>query len=162
MSVGLFPGSFDPLTLGHVDIVKKALTVFDRVIVLVADDPFKKYTFSGEERMRICREDLEQLGSVEVVRGAGLTAQFAEQHGCCALIRGMRAESDFSSEYRMAQLNQQIGHGLQTVFFLTSPQFSYLSSAVVKNLYISGADVSDMVPENAYRAMQSKLKKTSL
>ena len=157
--IGLFAGSFDPLTLGHVDIVRKALTIFDRVIVLVADDPFKRYTLTGDDRLAICRADLADLGDVNVMRGHGLTAQMARELGACALIRGLRTAADFNDEYRMALVNENIVPGLETVFLLTDPVNCYISSAMVKSLLISGGNIDQMVPPHCLEVIKAKLSK---
>lgn len=155
--IGLFAGSFDPLTLGHVDIVKKALNVFSRIIVLVADDPLKHYDFSPAERMKMVEETFKDYDSVEVRRGEGLTSLEAKKLGCCALIRGLRAEADFNSEFRMAKLNSTLAPGLETVFFISDPSLAFFSSTSVKVLYRAGADVSKMVSPAVLKELE-KLK----
>lgn len=157
--IGLFAGSFDPLTLGHKDIVDKAIKVFSKVVVLVADDPLKHYDFTPEERLWMVQETFKDFPQVEVERGSGLTSLYAQKIGACALIRGLRTEADFNAEFRMAKLNSTLVEGLETVFFISDPNLAYFSSTSVKVLCKAGADVSQMVPEPVLQKLKQKFQK---
>lgn len=155
-TIGLYAGSFDPITWGHIDIVKKALTVFDTVIVLVADDQLKTYCFTPEERVALCKASLAGIDRVKVERGAGLTAQLAKTLHATALVRGLRTEADFNSEFRLSSLNKIINPDLNTVFFISDPSLSFVSSTKAKLLFDYGADISKFVPEPVIEGLKKK------
>lgn len=144
--IAIYPGSFDPITNGHVDILNRALRLFDKIIVLVADNPAKKPTFSVEERKAMIRESLEDNPKVEVDSTMGLTVHYAEKVGAHALIRGLRAATDFEYEFQMNSANQFINANIESVFFMAKHDFMFISSSTIKEMVIGGVDVSSLVP----------------
>jgi len=156
----LCPGTFDPVTNGHLDIIGRAAQTFDQVIVGVLENPAKAPLFSLEERVALLEEavgGLPEAGAgVKVLSFRGLLVEFARQHGATALVKGLRAVSDYEYEIQMAQMNQRIG-GIETLFMPTSPKWSFLSSSLVKEVAQLGGDVSGLVPEHVRRALADRL-----
>ncbi len=158
MTVALYPGSFDPITFGHLDVIARAAGLFDRLVVGVLVNPRKSPLLGLEERMAGIREALaEQLGSaaadVEVDRFDGLTVDFARHIGATFIVRGLRAVSDFESELQMAHTNRKLAPEVDTIFLMTSLEHAYLSSSLVKEIAAFGGDVSRMVPAAAVRRL---------
>ena len=151
------PGSFDPITYGHLDIIRRTARIFDEVVVAVFDNPNKKHFFSCEERIELVRASLDSTPNVFVERGDGLLVEYARQRGIRVVIKGLRAVSDFEYEFQMAQMNRAIANHVETLFMMTRPEHSYLSSSVVKELAQLGADVSDMVPESVVEALKERM-----
>ena len=146
MATALCPGSFDPVTLGHIDIIERSARHFERVIVAVIRNPQKTQSlFTLEERQEMLRDTVAHLGNVEIAFFKGLLVEFARDNGAEAIVKGLRAVSDFDYELQMAQMNQRLT-GIDTFFLSTSPQFSYLSSSLVREVARFGGDVSGMVP----------------
>ena len=146
MATALCPGSFDPVTLGHIDIIERSARHFDHVIVAVIRNPQKAQSlFSLEERQDMLSEATEHLGNVSIEFFKGLLVDFARDHGADAIVKGLRAVSDFDYELQMAQMNQRLS-GVDTFFLSTSPQYSFLSSSLVREVARFGGDVSSMVP----------------
>jgi pantetheine-phosphate adenylyltransferase len=146
VATALCPGSFDPVTLGHVDIIERAARHFDDVIVAVIRNPQKTQSlFSLEERQQMLKEALHHLDNVRIQFFKGLLVEFAREHGANAIVKGLRAVSDFDYELQMAQMNQRLT-GIDTFFLSTSPQYSFLSSSLVREVARFGGDVSGMVP----------------
>ncbi len=146
MATALCPGSFDPVTLGHIDIVERSSRHFDEVIVAVIRNPQKTQSlFTLEERQEMLRECTAHLDNVTIAFFKGLLVDFAREHGATAIIKGLRAISDFDYELQMAQMNQRLS-GIDTFFLSTSPQHSFLSSSLVREVARFGGDVSSMVP----------------
>jgi pantetheine-phosphate adenylyltransferase len=144
--IALCPGSFDPVTLGHVDIIERSARHFDEVIVAVIRNPQKAQSlFDLEERQEMLREVLGHLDNIRIEFFKGLLVDFAKDHGAEAIVKGLRAVSDFDYELQMAQMNQQLS-GIDTFFLSTSPQYSFLSSSLVREVARFGGDVSSMVP----------------
>jgi pantetheine-phosphate adenylyltransferase len=144
----LCPGSFDPVTLGHVDIIERTARHFDEVIVAVIRNPQKTQSlFSLEDREEMLEEALSHLGNVRITFFKGLLVEFAQEQGADAIVKGLRAVSDFDYELQMAQMNQRLT-GIDTFFLSTSPQYSYLSSSLVREVARFGGDVSGMVPKH--------------
>lgn len=146
MRIAVFPGSFDPITIGHVDIVRRALPLFDKVVVAVGVNSQKNTLFSLEQRMEWLEKVFGSDENVEVASFEGLTAHFCNQIGAKYLIRGLRNASDFDYEKTIAQLNYAVGHQLDTVFLISHPQFSHISSTIVRELIRGGGDVSPFIP----------------
>lgn len=152
MSVAIYPGSFDPITYGHLDIVERAARVFDRVVLAVLQNPRKAALFGEAERVEVIgRAIAEELpadvaGRVSIVRFDGLTVDAARRHGAEFVVRGLRAVSDFETELQMAHFNQKLAPEIDTVFFMTALEHGYLSSSLVKEIARFGGDVSAMVP----------------
>ena len=148
MATALCPGSFDPVTLGHLDIIERSARHFDEVIVAVIRNPQKTQSlFSLEERQEMLKEALAHLPNVRIEFFYGLLVDFAKEHGAEAIVKGLRAVSDFDYELQMAQMNQRLT-GIDTFFLSTAPQHSFLSSSLVKEVARFGGDVSGMVPKH--------------
>ena len=146
MAIALCPGSFDPVTLGHLDIIERTSRHFDVVIVAVIRNPQKTQSlFSLEERQQMLKEGTAHLPNIRIEFFKGLLVEFAKDHGADAIVKGLRAVSDFDYELQMAQMNQQLT-GIDTFFISTSPQYSFLSSSLVREVAKFGGDVSSMVP----------------
>ncbi|MGI8433483.1 MAG: pantetheine-phosphate adenylyltransferase [Nocardioidaceae bacterium] len=150
------PGSFDPLTLGHVDVVSRAARLFDEVVVAVLVNQSKQELFSADERVEMLTEAVEHLPSVTVASFSGLLVDFCREREAVAVVKGLRAFSDFDSELQMAQMNRALS-GVETVFVPTSPERSYLASSLVKEVARFGGDVSRLVPSNVLDRLQSRL-----
>jgi pantetheine-phosphate adenylyltransferase len=164
MSVAVYPGSFDPITNGHLDIVERAANVFDTLIVAVLANPKKAPLLPVDERIAVIREALREpdalsrgSGKIEVAAFDGLTVDFAGQHGAPAIVRGLRAISDFETEMQLAHNNRALAPGIDTVFFMTSAENSYVSSSLVKEIASFGGDVSRMIPAAARDALDRAL-----
>ena len=148
MAIALCPGSFDPVTLGHLDIIERSARHFDEVIIAVIRNPQKSQSlFSLEERQEMLKEALPHVGNVRLEFFKGLLVEFAREQGADAIVKGLRAVSDFDYELQMAQMNQKLS-GIDTFFLSTSPQYSYLSSSLVREVARFGGDVSAMVPKH--------------
>lgn len=147
MKTAIYPGSFDPVTNGHLDVIKRAQKFFDKVIVAVIANPEKDARFSLEERMQMLKTCLKGMAKVEVDSFQGLLVDFANQKGVSAIVRGLRAVSDFDYEFQMAITNRKMKPDIETVFFMTDYKYSYLSSSFVKQIAHLGGDVSEFVPE---------------
>jgi pantetheine-phosphate adenylyltransferase len=146
VATALCPGSFDPVTLGHVDIVERSARHFDEVIVAVIRNPQKAQSlFTLEERQEMLAEVLAHLPNIRIEFFKGLLVEFAKDHGAESIVKGLRAISDFDYELQMAQMNQRL-YGIDTFFLSTSPQYSFLSSSLVREVARFGGDVSSMVP----------------
>lgn len=156
-TLGLFPGTFDPITIGHVGIVRRALRLFDRVVVAVTLNLAKRPLFSAEERMGLVRACFDGERRLEVDRLDGLLADYAQRLGATAIVRGLRAPSDFEYELRMAQMNHHLNPELETVFLAAEANGSYVSSSLVREVAILGGDVSALVPAPVYAALSAKL-----
>jgi pantetheine-phosphate adenylyltransferase len=157
MSVAVYPGSFDPITNGHLDIVERAAAVFDTVVVAVLANPKKAPLLSVDERIDIIRAALNEHGTpagrIDIAAFDGLTVEFARARGAAAIVRGLRAISDFESEMQLAHNNRVLAPEIDTVFFMTSAANSYVSSSLVKEIASFGGDVSVMVPTAAREAL---------
>jgi pantetheine-phosphate adenylyltransferase len=152
----LCPGTFDPVTNGHVDIVQRAAGLFDGVVVAVVENPAKEPLFPVAERVEMLRESLSGLANVEVESFSGLLVDYARTRGVGVIVKGLRAVSDFDYELQMAQMNRHLGE-VETCFVPTSPRWSYLSSSLVKEIARFGGDVSGLVPEQVLRRLKERL-----
>jgi pantetheine-phosphate adenylyltransferase len=158
--VALYPGSFDPVTMGHLDILERATAIFDRVVVSVLRNPAKQPLFSVEERVELLREATRPLGEqVQVDTFDGLTVDHAEQVGAIAIVRGLRALSDFETEFQMALMNRRLEPDVHTVFLMTSARNVFMSSALVKEVCRLGGDISEFVPPAIAEALRRRLGK---
>lgn len=144
--IAVCPGSFDPITLGHLDIITRASAMFDRIIVVVMNNADKHYTFSPDERKSMIEKCVSDLDNVQVDLSDGLLADYAAQKNACAIIKGLRAMSDFEYEFQMALTNKKLNPGVETLFLTTSAQNMYLSSSMVKQIAGMGGDIEDFVP----------------
>ena len=157
--VAVFPGSFDPMTMAHLDVARRAAALFDRLIVGVLHNPKKSPLFKIDERVTLIRESVADLGShVEVHSFDGLTVEFAERSGAGFIVRGLRAVSDFEAELQMAHTNRKLERRVDTVFLMTALEFGYLSSTLAKEVAQFGGDVSGMVPEPVARALAARFR----
>lgn len=152
----IYAGSFDPLTNGHIDIVRRGLSTFERVILAVANNPNKSHTFSLEERMEMARECTATLGKVEVDSFGGLLVDYARKKGVGVLLRGLRAVSDFEYEFQLATMNRNLYPDVETVFMMTSEESFYLSSRLIREVASFGGDVEAMVPAPVFRALTAR------
>lgn len=146
MRIWLYPGSFDPVTVGHMDIVERASRLCDRLIVAVLNNISKKASFTAEERVGMLGRAAAGLPNVETARFDGLLAEFAKQRGAEAIVRGLRAVSDFEMEFQIATMNRKLAPGVETVFIMTSTEHSFVSSTIAKDVGRHGGDISDLIP----------------
>lgn len=147
MKIAIYPGSFDPITSGHLNIIQRAATIFDRLIVCVMVNSGKNPMFSLEERVKLIRRVTGDLLNVEVDGSSELLAEYAKRRGSCVIVKGLRAGSDFENEFQMALINRKINPELDTMFLTADSQFMYLSSSAVKELGSYGVELSEFLPE---------------
>ena len=152
----IYPGTFDPLTNGHTDLIHRAAKMFDHVIVAIAHNPSKQPCFTLDERVELANKILAHLDNVSVIGFSGLLADLAREHKAEVLIRGIRAVSDFDYEAQMALTNRDLCHQLDTVFFMTSRQYVYLSSSIVREMILYKADVSHLVPQSVVNLIKRR------
>ena len=158
MKIAVCPGSFDPVTLGHVDIINRASKLFDKVIVLVSYNPSKTTaSFSVDERMEMIKKVTTHLANVEVDSNTGLLADYLKKTGACAIVKGLRAVSDFEYEFQMALANKKLYDDAETVFLTTNSENMYLSSSVVKEIASLGGDISGLVPTEILETINNRL-----
>lgn len=157
MKKAVCPGSFDPITNGHLNIIRRASKLFDQVVVLVSTNPSKQVSFSVEERVDLIRRSIEDLPNVVVDSSNGLLADYARQHDIKAIVKGLRAVSDFEYEFQMALANKKIDDELETVFLTCTAENMFLSSSLIKQLAQFHADISDFVPSAILNDVQKRL-----
>lgn len=142
----MYPGSFDPMTLGHLDIIKRATRLFDRLIIGVADPLHKTPTIPIDERLNLIKRALQGLHQVQVKKIHGLLVDFVKEHNATAIIRGLRAVSDFEYEFKMAWMNRRLCPDVETIFLIPSEEYAYLASSLVKEIAFLGGDITNLVP----------------
>ena len=147
MKIAVFPGSFDPITVGHVDLVKRAMPLFDKIIVAVGVNSIKKYLFPLDQRLEWLRQVFAAYPNVEVDYFENLTAHYCQRIGARYLLRGLRNASDFDYEKTISQLNHIVGDGIETVFLISQPEFSHISSTIVREIIVGGADATPFIPK---------------
>ncbi|QJC21968.1 pantetheine-phosphate adenylyltransferase [Arcanobacterium buesumense] len=157
MSCAICPGSFDPITYGHVDIIERAHRMFDEVVVVVARNSAKKYLFSDDERVALAREAVAHIPHVRVALVDGLVADFAQQIHANAIVKGVRGSADYDSELPMSLLNRHLS-GVETVFVMGEPSLAHIASSFVKELAHYGGPYEDLVPPNVAQALKEKVK----
>ena len=145
-STAVYPGSFDPPTNGHCDIIKRSSKLFDKLIVAVAENPAKKYFFSVEERITMLREIVLEYDNIEVAHFEGLLVEYADKIGAVTIIRGLRALSDFEYEFELALMNRHLNSNVDTIFMMTDEHYSFIRSSLVREVARLGGDISDKVP----------------
>jgi pantetheine-phosphate adenylyltransferase len=155
------PGSYDPVTLGHLDIIRRASEVFDNVIVAVVNAPVRKSKtlFSADERVEFIQNEVQNLENVEVKPFDTLVVDFAREHNANAIVKGLRAISDFEYEFEMNQLNRKMAPDIESIYMFSSPQYSFLSSSGVKELAMFGGDLKDLVPPTVATRLEEALKR---
>ena len=154
MKKAIYPGSFDPITNGHLDILIRASKVFDEIIVLVANNPNKKFNFSPKERVEMIKEATKDIKGVTVDYYDGLTVEYAKKVGATHLIRGLRAVSDFEYEFQLASANEFVNKDIDMVFFMSRGDKSFISSSSIMQMHRSGVDVSSLVPPSVIKKMK--------
>lgn len=157
----IYPGTFDPVTNGHIDVIKRAIDLFDDVVVTVARNPTKNSLFTVEERLIMLNECLEEFKNVHVDSFDGLIVDHAKEVGAIGIIRGLRAISDFEYEFQMALMNRKLDEELRTIFLMPHEKYTYLNSTIVRNLAQFDGDVSDFVPPIVVKMLEEKNKTNS-
>ena len=156
MKIAIYPGSFDPITKGHLDVLKTSAGIFDKVIIAVAKNSEKNGFLPVEDRVRLIRESVNGIKNVEVDSFEGLTIEYAKKRGAEILIRGLRAVSDFEYEMQLSQTNSQLAEEIKTVFLITKPEYNFISSSTVKEILENGGDISKFVPEPVFRYLTNR------
>jgi len=152
----IYPGTFDPVTNGHIDIIERAADLFDEVIVTVAKNPMKNELFSVEERVAMLKESLNRFPSVSVDSFGGLIVEHAKAVGAVGIIRGLRAVSDFEFEFQMALMNRRLSNGLKTIFLMPHEKYTYLNSTIIRNVSQFDGDISELVPPVVLQKLKEK------
>lgn len=158
MRIGVCPGTFDPVTYGHLDIIKRASNLFDHVYLSVLHNPHKVPLFSVEERIEMLVEETRQFNNVSVETFSGLAVEYAKQKSAIAIVRGLRAVTDFEFEFKLAAMNRNLDSSIETVFMMTSSEYSFISSSAVKEVAGLGGDVSKWVSPQVARLLYDKFK----
>ena len=159
MKIAVYPGSFDPATNGHIDVIERALKLFDRVIVAVGDNPEKKLLFTTKERMEMLGESTKGLKNLEIDSFSGLLIDYVKQKNSKIIIRGLRAVSDFEFEFQRALMNRVVDDKIETVFIMTKEHYVYLNSSIIKEMAMFGGDINGMVPEIVEKKLKEKFSK---
>ena len=155
--LAIYPGSFDPVTNGHLDIIERGLKLFDRIIVAVLLNISKKPLFTVEERLELLRQSVQQFPNVEVDAFSGLLVDYAAKHKANAVLRGMRAVSDFEHEFQMALMNRRLNRKIETVFLMTGLRWIFTSSSIIKEAARFGGQIKELVPPVVYERLKEKL-----
>jgi pantetheine-phosphate adenylyltransferase len=158
----IYPGTFDPITNGHLDVLRRAATMFDRIVIVVAKNSSKQPMFSEAERVQMIEEAVADLPSVAVLSFQGLTVECARLQGAVAIIRGLRAVSDFEYEFQIALMNRKLAPEVSTVFLMPHERYTYLNSSIIREIAKLGQNVSDFVPESVVRRLQEKFPQAPL
>lgn len=157
MTTAIYPGSFDPITNGHLDIVKRASSIFEKVILGIYDIPQKSLLFSVEERVDMARQAVTEYKNVEALSYSGITVDFARKARAQVLVRGLRASSDFEREFEMALMNKKLAPDIELVCFMANLRYQFLSSSMLKEIIQLGGNLDDMVPQHVSAALKKKL-----
>lgn len=158
MALAVYPGSFDPITKGHLDVLKRACNVFDEVVIAVVDNHSKNSYFTTQERLDMIKQATKDLSNVRVDAFDGLTIEYAKKINATVLIRGLRAVSDFEYEMQLAQANHSLSSEIETIFFTTKPKYNFISSSTVKEIKMLGGEISKFVPQNVDNYFSKKIK----
>ncbi|MDP3181189.1 MAG: pantetheine-phosphate adenylyltransferase [Desulfobaccales bacterium] len=154
--IAVYPGSFDPITNGHLDLIQRGLKIFDHIIVSVATNRFKQSLFSIEERMEMVRISLQDTPNVTIDTFNGLLVEYAKQQNARAILRGLRAVTDFEYEFQLAMMNRRLDPEIETVFLMTGLRWVFLSSSILKEAAVHGGNIEGMVPEIVYQKLRKK------
>jgi len=157
LTIAIYPGSFDPITNGHLDIVKRASSIFEKLILSVYDIPQKSLLFSAEERVDLARRAVVDFKNVEVTSYSGITVEYARQAGAQVIVRGLRASSDFEREFEMALMNKKLAPDIELVCFMANLRYQFLSSSMLKEIIALGGNLDDMMPQHVSAALKKKL-----
>ncbi|MBS3808612.1 MAG: pantetheine-phosphate adenylyltransferase [Desulfobacterales bacterium] len=158
--IAIYPGSFDPVTNGHLDIIERGLKIFDRIIITILENPSKQLLFSVAEREELLRKSLPEFTDVEIASYDGLLVDFAKQRGAHAILRGMRAVSDFEYEFQMALMNRRLNREIQTVFLMTGLRWIFTSSSIIKEAAKFGGNIESMVPPPVQKKLEEKFNRS--
>lgn len=156
--IAIVPGSFDPITYGHIDIIKRSAQLFDEVIVAILVNPDKKYLFTLEEREEMINESIKDFNNVKVDSFSGLLVNYAKKVNSTVIVRGLRAVSDFEYEMQLTFMNKALDDNIETFYMMANKQYSFISSSIVKGVSGFGADLSKFVPENVEQRLEKKMK----
>ena len=156
MASVIYPGTFDPITNGHLDIIERSAVIFPRVLVAVANSPSKKPLFSLDERVELVRQSVAHLSNVEVFGFSDLLANVIKQHNISAIIRGVRTTTDFEYELQLASLNRLLTKGVDSLFFPPAEKWAFVSSTIVREIYLHGGDVAELVPVSVFNALKAR------
>ncbi|AKA46623.1 TPA: pantetheine-phosphate adenylyltransferase [Haemophilus influenzae] len=156
MTSVIYPGTFDPITNGHLDIIERSAVIFPRVLVAVANSPSKKPLFSLDERVELVRQSVAHLSNVEVFGFSDLLANVIKQHNISAIIRGVRTTTDFEYELQLAALNRLLTKGVDSLFFPPVEKWAFVSSTIVREIYLHGGDVAELVPVPVFNALKAR------
>ena len=156
MTSVIYPGTFDPITNGHLDIIERSSVIFPRVLVAVANSPSKKPLFSLDERVELVRQSVAHLSNVEVFGFSDLLANVVKQHNISAIIRGVRTTTDFEYELQLAALNRLLTKGVDSLFFPPAEKWAFVSSTIVREIYLHGGDVAELVPVSVFNALKAR------
>ncbi|RJQ82735.1 MAG: pantetheine-phosphate adenylyltransferase [Desulfobacteraceae bacterium] len=157
--IAVYPGSFDPVTYGHIDIVQRGRKLFDKIIVAILHNPSKQALFAIEDRLEMLRESLKEIPDVTFDSFDGLLVDYAKNVGANAILRGMRAVSDFEHEFQLALMNRKLNRDIESVFLMTGMRWFFTSSSIIKEAALFGGDISDMVPPNVYQRVKAKFQR---
>lgn len=158
MAKAIYPGSFDPITLGHIDIIRRIRPLFSELTVVVANSERKQYWFSLEERAKLIGDNCKDLPGVKIEQWDGLIVDYAEKVKAQVIVRGLRAISDFEYEFAMANINKKLKDAIETMIVFTRPEYSFVASHMVKEVALHGGDLANLVPENVAQALRTKIK----
>jgi len=156
LTIAIYPGSFDPITNGHIDVATRAARIFDRVVIGIYDNPGKQLMFSLEERVELARRAVASLTNVEVMPFTGLAVDFADRVKARVMVRGLRVSADFEHEFDMAMMNKKLNPELELVCLMASPKYQFLSSSILKEVASLGGNIDDLVPGHVAEALRKK------
>lgn len=157
--IAIYPGTFDPITLGHIDVIERASMIFDKIIVVIAINSKKICLFSEDERLIMAKESLKHLPNIEVDVFKGLTVEYARKRKASTIVRGIRAISDYEYEFQIALMNRKLNPDISTIFLLPNEKYTYLNSSIIRELSNYNQDVSDFVPPIVSKMLKEKLNK---
>lgn len=156
MKIAVYPGSFDPITKGHIDILKNGAEIFDKVIIAVARNSEKNAFLTVDERVSLIKASVKDIENVEVDSFEGLTIEYAKKRNANVILRGLRAVSDFEYEMQLSQANSALSSEIKTIFMITKPKYNFISSSTIKEIYLNNGDISKFVPEPVYNFLKNK------